>query len=415
MGTITSPEVVTFGCRLNASEADDILAAAIAADAGDAVVVNTCAVTGEAERQARQAIRRLRRERPERRILVTGCAAEVQPEAYAAMAEVDRVIANAEKARAQSYLRPGGRLRCGSGRTRTVRAQPRRPRVYLRVQNGCDHRCTFCVIPMGRGPARSVPVAEVAARARALVAEGAAEIVLTGVDVTAWGADLGQGERLGRLVRRLLAEVPELARLRLSSLDPAEVDDELWEVIAGDERLLPHLHLSLQSGDDLILKRMKRRHSRRDAVAFCERVRRLRPDVALGADLIAGFPTESDTAFANTLALVDDCGLSHLHVFPYSPRPETPAARMPQVLVDVRRERAARLRARGNIALAARLAAQVGMRSRAMVEESRHGVAFARSDDYAPVAIHRDAPAGAVLPVVFTAAEPGRLIARVAA
>ena len=415
MGTITSPEVVTFGCRLNASEADDILAAAIAADAGDAVIVNTCAVTAEAERQARQAIRRLRRERPERRILVTGCAAQIRPDGFSKMAEVDRVIANGDKARAESYLASGQAAPRASAGARGGRPQPRRARAYVQVQNGCDHRCTFCVIPFGRGAARSVPVAEVAARARALVAEGAAEIVLTGVDVTAWGADLGHGERLGGLVRRLLAEVPELARLRLSSLDPAEIDDELWEVIAGEERLLPHLHLSLQSGDDLILKRMKRRHSRAAAIGFCERARRLRPGVALGADLIAGFPTETDAAFANTLALVDDCGLSHLHVFPYSPRPETPAARMPQVPAGVRRERAARLRARGNVALAARLAGQVGLRSRAMVEESRSGVAFARSDDYAPVTIDREAPAGAVLPVVYTGAQPGRLLARVAA
>jgi threonylcarbamoyladenosine tRNA methylthiotransferase MtaB len=422
MSTSTSaPEVVTFGCRLNASETGAIRAAAAAGGARDAVIVNTCAVTAEAERQARQAIRRLRRERPDRLVFATGCAAQIHPAQFAQMPEVDRVVGNAGKLGPESYAPDGERVQVGgiedapapvAGQVHSLES---RARAYVQVQNGCDHRCTFCVIPFGRGPSRSVPLAEVAAQTRALLESGAAEIVLTGVDVTAWGADLGPGQALGDLVRGLLAAVPELTRLRLTSLDLAEIDGALWDLIATEERLLPHLHLSLQSGDDLILKRMKRRHSRAEAIAFCDRARALRPEVSLGADLIAGFSTETEAAFANTLALVGDCGLSTLHVFPYSARAGTPAARMPQVPIAVRRERAARLRAVGQAALSARLASQVGTRSRVLVEESREGAAFARADDYAPVRVDREAPQGSVLPVLFTGAEPGRLIARAAA
>jgi len=419
MKTRTSaPEVVTFGCRLNTSESEAIRAAAAAGGAGDAVIFNTCAVTAEAERQARQAIRRIRRERPDQRIIVTGCAAQIRPGQFDQMTEVDRVLGNADKLRARSFAAAGARVQVGDIDTETalaashVHSPKGRVRAYVQVQNGCDHRCTFCVIPFGRGKSRSMSVAEVAMQIRTLLESGAAEIVLAGVDVTAWGADLGEGLALGNLVCGLLEAVPELTRLRLTSLDPAEIDEVLWDVITSEERLLPHLHLSLQSGDDLILKRMKRRHSRNDAIAFCERVRAQRPEISLGADFIAGFPTESDDAFANTLALVDDCGLSFLHVFPYSVRSGTPAARMPQVPVEVRRQRARRLRAKGQAALDTYLAAQVGTRSRVLVEENRKGEAVARADDYASVRIDGGAPTGAVLPVRFIGVEPGRLIAR---
>lgn len=419
MKTRTSaPEVVTFGCRLNASESEAIRAAAVAGGAGDAVIFNTCAVTAEAERQARQAIRRIRRERPGQRIIVTGCAAQIRPGQFDQMTEVDRVLGNADKLRAQSFAAIGARIQVGEVDTDTALAVPRvhnlkgRVRAYVQVQNGCDHRCTFCVIPFGRGQSRSMSVAEVVMQTRALLESGAAEIVLAGVDVTAWGADLGEGLSLGNLVCGLLEAVPELTRLRLTSLDLAEIDEVLWDVITSEERLLPHLHLSLQSGDDLILKRMKRRHSRNDAIAFCERVKAQRPEISLGADFIAGFPTESDDAFANTLALVDDCGLSFLHVFPYSMRSGTPAARMPQVPIEVRRQRARRLRAKGQAALDTYLAAQVGARSSVLVEENRGDEAVARADDYASVRIEGVAPVGAVLPVRFVGVEPGRLIAR---
>ena len=416
--------VVTLGCRLNAFESDAIRAAAARAGARDLVVVNTCAVTAEAERQARQAIRRARRERPAAHIVATGCAAQIRPQAFAAMPEVNRVLGNADKLRPEAYA-PATALTAG-GAVGDIEARPPPPppvvqhcgdraRALLQVQNGCDHSCTFCVIPQGRGPGRSLSRAAVRAQARALLDAGVRELVLTGVDIASWGRDLPGSPRLGALVRDLLWFLPARARLRLSSLDPAGLDEGLWAAFADDERLLPHLHLSLQAGDDLVLKRMKRRHTRADAVALCQRARRLRPDVAFGADLIAGFPTESDAAFANTLAMVGDCGLAYLHVFPYSPRPGTPAARMPQVPPPVRRGRAARLRALGAAALAARLAAQVGRRSRVLVEQAQGAGAFARADDYAPVQLHGGAwRAGTVAAVRYIAAEPGRLVARAA-
>ncbi|MFZ2005905.1 MAG: tRNA (N(6)-L-threonylcarbamoyladenosine(37)-C(2))-methylthiotransferase MtaB, partial [Stellaceae bacterium] len=346
------PEIVTFGCRLNAFESEVIRRAAGEAGLSDAVIVNTCAVTAEAERQARQAIRRARREHPDARIIVTGCAATLAPQRYAAMPEVDRVLDNAAKLRAESYADPhpstpaawappsaaSGRGAFsfplphagegGSGRSPET-GEGLRIRAYLQVQQGCDHRCTFCIIPYARGPSRSVPPGTVIHQARAMIEAGVREIVLTGVDLTAYGADLPDNPSLGALARRLLTEVPELPRLRLSSLDPSEIDDALWALFAEEERLMPHLHLSLQAGDDLILKRMKRRHSRAQAIDTARRARMLRPEVAIGADLIAGFPTEDEAMFHNSLDLVEECRITFLHVFPYSPRPGTPAARMP--------------------------------------------------------------------------------------
>ncbi|HEV2300743.1 MAG TPA: tRNA (N(6)-L-threonylcarbamoyladenosine(37)-C(2))-methylthiotransferase MtaB, partial [Stellaceae bacterium] len=339
-------EIITFGCRLNALESEVIRRAARAAGLEDAIVVNTCAVTAEAERQARQAIRRARREHPQARILVTGCAAEIMPQRYAAMPEVDRVLGNAAKLKPESY-REGSLPDAAGAAPPLVDGFEGRARAYLQVQQGCDHRCTFCVIPLGRGPSRSLPFEEIVTAARRLVAAGYREIVLTGVDLTAYGADLAGRASLGAMLRRLLLAAPEIARLRLSSLDPAEIDDELWRLIGEEPRLMPHLHLSLQAGDDVILKRMKRRHSRDEAIAVARRARALRPEIALGADLIAGFPTETEAMFAKSLDLVAECGLAFLHVFPFSARPGTPAARMPQVAAAAVRERAARLRAAG--------------------------------------------------------------------
>jgi threonylcarbamoyladenosine tRNA methylthiotransferase MtaB len=391
---MAAPEIITFGCRLNAFESEIIRRAAGEAGLGDAVIVNTCAVTAEAERQARQAIRRARRERPDARIIVTGCSATLAPSRYAAMPEVDAVLDNDAKLRAKSYapLAPTPILPRLRGReTQSAGALPPpqagegwgggRARAYLQVQQGCDHRCTFCIIPYARGASRSVPVDSVVAQARELIAGGVREIVLTGVDLTAYGADLPEGPSLGKLARRLLAEIPELPRLRLSSLDPSEIDDELWALFAGEPRLMPHLHLSLQAGDDLILKRMKRRHSRAQAIDAVRRARGLRPDVAIGADLIAGFPTEDEAMFRNSLDLVAECGIAFLHVFPYSPRPNTPAARMPSVAPEIVRERAARLREAGAATLAAELSSRIGAVGEVLIEKPGLG----RAEFYAAV------------------------------
>jgi threonylcarbamoyladenosine tRNA methylthiotransferase MtaB len=368
-------DVVTFGCRLNITESESIRRAASGLE--DAVVVNTCAVTAEAVRQARQTIRRIKRERPSARIAVTGCAAQTEPATFAAMPEVDRVIGNEEKLDPRTWVDDGARIAVGDimavqrHAAQAVDSIEGHTRAFLQVQNGCDHRCTFCIIPFGRGKSRFVPLDECVARARRLAARGHRELVLTGVDITSYG---GPGTpRLGTLVKRLLKDVPELARLRLSSIDSVEADDDLLDAIANEPRLMPHLHLSLQAGDDLILKRMKRRHTRTDAIAFCNRVRRLRPDVAFGADIIAGFPTETDDMFARSLDLVEECGLTQLHVFPFSPRPGTPAARMPQVDRAVIKQRAARLRATGEAALARHLEAQVGHRRLVLTERGGIG------------------------------------------
>ena len=367
-------EVITFGCRLNAFESEVIRRAAAAAGLTGSVIVNTCAVTAEAERQARQAIRRARRQHPEARIVVTGCAAHLSPERYAALPEVDRVLDNQAKLLPQSYLPENAAL------PDPIETAPHlvdgfegKCRAFLQVQQGCDHRCTFCIIPYARGASRSVPMGIIADQARRLVAADYQEIVLTGVDMTAYGTDLPGRPSLGQMVRRLLAAVPELQRLRLSSLDPAEIDAELWRLLDEEERLMPHLHLSLQAGDDLILKRMKRRHSRDQAVAVAQHARALRPEVALGADLIAGFPTETEEMFGRTLDLIGECGLAFVHVFPYSMRAGTPAARMPQLPGAVIKERAVRLRAAAEAALAAELSARVGSETDVLIERPGMG------------------------------------------
>ncbi|HEY0301913.1 MAG TPA: tRNA (N(6)-L-threonylcarbamoyladenosine(37)-C(2))-methylthiotransferase MtaB, partial [Rhizomicrobium sp.] len=330
-------EIVTFGCRLNAYESEAIRARAAEAGLRDAVIVNTCAVTAEAVRQSRQAIRRLRREKPDARIVVTGCAAQVQPQIYAAMAEVDLVLGNEEKLARRSYEEPGARVRVNDILSvretagQMVDSFEGHTRAFLQIQNGCDHRCTFCIIPYARGNSRSVGMGEVIAEARRLTEAGFPELVLTGVDLTSYGGDLPGAPTLGQLVRKILKLVPAVKRLRLSSIDSIEADPELMVAVAEEERLMPHFHLSVQSGDDMILKRMKRRHARADTIAFCDAVRRARPQASFGADFIAGFPTETETMFQQTLNLVGEAGLSVLHVFPFSARPGTPAARMPQL------------------------------------------------------------------------------------
>ncbi|MBM3600054.1 MAG: tRNA (N(6)-L-threonylcarbamoyladenosine(37)-C(2))-methylthiotransferase MtaB [Alphaproteobacteria bacterium] len=409
---MSGTEVITFGCRLNAYESEVIRVQAASAGLADTVIVNTCAVTGEAERQARQTIRRLRRERPKARIVVTGCAAQIDPAGFAAMPEVDRVIGNAEKLSAESFM-PEQTQRIAVNDIMSVKetashliagfAGPGfagRARAFVQVQQGCDHRCTFCIIPFGRGNSRSVPMGEIVSQTRLLVARGCREIVLTGVDLTAYGADLPGRPSLGQMVRRLLAQVPDLARLRLSSLDPVEVDDDLFRLIAAEERLMPHLHLSLQAGDDMVLKRMKRRHSRADAVDLCRRLRGLRSDIVFGADLITGFPTETAAMFASTLDLVDECDLTFLHVFPYSQRKGTSAARMPQVPVAERRERARRLRAVGAAALQRHLRSQLGAIVDVLIEENGQG----HTRHYAPITVVDAAGASAPL-------QPGAIVA----
>ncbi|HXC56520.1 MAG TPA: tRNA (N(6)-L-threonylcarbamoyladenosine(37)-C(2))-methylthiotransferase MtaB [Rhizomicrobium sp.] len=386
-----SVQIVTFGCRLNAYESEAIRARAGEAGLADAVIVNTCAVTAEAVRQSRQAIRRARRARPDAKIIVTGCAAQTEPQTYAAMAEVDLVLGNAEKLTARAYgdfaaserVRVNDIMSVRETAGQMVDSFEGHTRAFLQVQNGCDHRCTFCVIPFGRGNSRSVPMGAIIAEARRLTAAGYPELVLTGVDLTSYGADLPGAPTLGALVRKLLKLVPQARRLRLSSIDSIEADAELMAAIAEEERLMPHFHLSAQSGDDLILKRMRRRHTRRDTILFCETVRRLRPNAAFGADLIAGFPTETEAMFQQTMKLVDEAGLSTLHVFPFSARAGTPAARMPQVDKAVAKDRAQRLRAKGEAAAAARLAALAGSTQTLLVERSGLG----RTECFAPVAI----------------------------
>jgi threonylcarbamoyladenosine tRNA methylthiotransferase MtaB len=422
---MSAPEILTFGCRLNAFESEVMRGHAGAAGLGDAVIVNTCAVTAEAERQARQAIRRARRERPDARIIVTGCAAQIDPAGYAAMPEVDHVLGNAEKLQADSFRRlaDGGAARVVVDDIMAVRETAghlvagfgERTRAFLQVQQGCDHRCTFCIIPFGRGPSRSVPMGEIVQQVRTLVEGGTREIVLTGVDITAYGGDLPGRPALGQMVRRLLAQVPELPRLRLSSLDPVEVDEELVRLIGSEARLMPHLHLSLQSGDDMILKRMKRRHSRDDAIDLCARLRAARPDIVFGADLIAGFPTESATMFENSLRLVEECGLTFLHVFPYSARAGTPAARMPQVTGTLRRERAARLRAAGDAARRRFFESRIGRESRVLVEKNEDGKASGHCEHFAPVRLQEAAPAGTVVMARITGTTDSELIGRLAA
>ena len=397
---MSEPLIVTLGCRLNAYESEVMRRHAADASLGDCVIVNTCAVTGEAVRQAEQAIRRLRRERPDARLIVTGCAAQIEPGRFVAIDGVDHVVGNAEKLAPATYraLAAETLARVAVNDIMSVREQAAhmidgfgtRARAYVQIQNGCDHRCTFCIIPMGRGPSRSVPAGEVVAQIEKLVETGYPEIVLTGVDITAYGADLPGRMSLGRLVKQILAHVPELARLRLSSIDQVEADALLLDAIATEPRLMPHLHLSLQAGDDMILKRMKRRHLRDDAIRFCDAVRRLRPDVVFGADLIAGFPTETEDMFARTLDLVDACGLTYIHVFPFSPRNGTPAARMPQLDRATVKERAARLRAKGEAAHTRYLDCLEGRRIEILMEREDVG----RTPQFAEVRLDRSAPVG---------------------
>jgi threonylcarbamoyladenosine tRNA methylthiotransferase MtaB len=396
-GETRAVEVVTFGCRLNTLDSEAIRRAAPSDLAEDLVVLNTCAVTGEAVRQARQTIRRIARERPQARIVVTGCAAQTEPETFADMPEVFQVLGNglkADPAAWASFSEPDTlRVRVPEPGTEGPLAAygataDGRTRAFVQVQTGCDHRCTFCIIPYGRGPSRSAALGEIVDQVQSLVAEGVREIVLTGVDLTSWGHDLPGTPRLGRLVSGLLKHVPDLPRLRLSSLDCIEIDDALLQAIADEPRLMPHLHLSLQAGDDLTLKRMKRRHLRDDAIRLCAELRRLRPELVFGADFITGFPTETDEMFAGTLDMVEACGLTHLHVFPFSPRRGTPAARMPQVPRDIAKERAARLREAGRQALARHLDAQIGRRLTVLSEQGGQG----RAEDFTLVRLPGIAP-----------------------
>lgn len=407
------PEIVTFGCRLNTYESEVMRTHARNAGLGDVVIVNTCAVTSEAERQARQTIRKLRRERPDARIVVTGCAAQIDPQRFAAMPEVDQVLGNQEKLQPESWgLAPAAKVLVNDIMSvketagHLIGGFEDRARAFVQVQQGCDHRCTFCIIPFGRGPSRSVPIGGIVEQVQALVKAGYNEVVLSGVDITSFGPDLPGAPSLGQMVRRLLACVPELPRLRLSSLDCIEMDEDLWRLIESEPRLMPHLHLSLQAGDDMILKRMKRRHGRADAVAFCERVRSLRPDVVFGADFIAGFPTETDDMFENTLRMVEECGLTWLHVFPYSPRPGTPAARMPQIDGAIRKERAARLRAVGALAEARTLAALVGRTASVLVEKDDLG----RTEHFAEIRLGRVLPPGSLVQAAITGVVDGKLV-----
>ena len=397
---MSEPLIVTLGCRLNAYESEVMRRHASDAGLDDCIIVNTCAVTAEAVRQAEQTIRRLRRERPGARLVVTGCAAQIEPERFAEMAGVDHVVGNAEKLAPETFkaLATDTLAEVAVNDIMSVRETAlhmidgfgSRARAYLQIQNGCDHRCTFCIIPMGRGPSRSVPAGEVVAQARRLVEVGYPEIVLTGVDMTSYGADLPGDMSLGRLAKQVLKHVPELSRLRLSSIDQVEADRHLIDVVASEPRLMPHLHLSMQAGDDMILKRMKRRHLRDDAIRFCDEVRRLRPDVVFGADLIAGFPTETDEMFERTLDIVDACGLTYLHVFPYSPRKGTPAARMPQVSRATIKERAARLRAKGEATHSSYLDRLAGRRTEILMEREDLG----RTPHFAEVRLDRPVPIG---------------------
>ncbi|KAB2849760.1 MAG: tRNA (N(6)-L-threonylcarbamoyladenosine(37)-C(2))-methylthiotransferase MtaB [Hyphomicrobiaceae bacterium] len=412
------PRVISFGCRLNSVEGNVMAAHARAAGLKDAVIVNSCAVTQEAVRQGQQSIRRMRRENPSAKLIATGCAVQTDPKRFAAMGEIDNVIGNAEKLDRAAWLRladnsasaprvdVGEIMQVTTTASHMVAAAGSRSRAFLEVQNGCDHRCTFCIIPFGRGPSRSVPASDVIDGARRLVDAGHIEIVLTGVDITSYGADLSPRLTLGSLVRRLLREVKGLTRLRLSSIDQVEADPELMRAIAEEDRLMPHLHLSLQAGSDMILKRMRRRHLRADAIKFCEDARRLRPDIAFGADLIAGFPTETEEMFAASERLVDDCGLTFLHVFPFSARPGTPAARMPQLDRALVRERAGRLREKGAAALARHLHGEIGKVRDVLAEQPSCG----RTPQFAEVRLQSPLASGTLAQVRVMGVEGARLV-----
>ncbi|WP_224549488.1 tRNA (N(6)-L-threonylcarbamoyladenosine(37)-C(2))-methylthiotransferase MtaB [Mesorhizobium sp. CA16] len=421
--TTTGIDVVTFGCRLNTYESEVMRREAESAGLGElnggAFIFNTCAVTAEAVRQAKQAIRKARRENPSARIIVTGCAAQTEPQNFAAMDEVDLVLGNEEKLKANSYralpdfgvndtekARVNDIFSVRETASHMVDAIEGRARAFVQVQNGCDHRCTFCIIPYGRGNSRSVPMGAVVEQVKRLAGNGYAEIVLTGVDMTSFGADLPGAPKLGKLVKTILRQVPDVKRLRLSSIDSIEADDDLLDAIATEQRLMPHLHLSLQSGDDMILKRMKRRHLRDQSIRFCEDVRKLRPGIVFGADIIAGFPTETEAMFENSEKIVEECGLTHLHVFPFSPREGTPAARMPQVRREVVKTRAARLRAAGETAYRHHLSSLSGTRQSILVERDGLG----RTEGFTPAAIDAGAP-GEIVDAMVAGHDGARLIA----
>jgi threonylcarbamoyladenosine tRNA methylthiotransferase MtaB len=398
-----APEIVTFGCRLNTYESEVMRQLSENAGLEDTVIVNTCAVTNEATRQARQTIRKIARERPGAKIIVTGCAAQIEPESFATLPGVARVIGNQEKLEAKTWrdafsplteqIAVNDIMSVRETAAHLIDGFTDRARAYVQVQNGCDHRCTFCIIPYGRGPSRSVPAGEVVTQIRRLVEADYKEIVLTGVDMTSWGGDLPGTPKLGRLVRQILKGAPDLARLRLSSIDPVEIDDELMDMIESEARLMPHLHLSIQAGDDMILKRMKRRHSRADVIALTRRLRASRPEIALGADLIAGFPTETDEMFENTVRLIDECEIAFAHVFPFSPKAGTPAARMPQVSRAIAKARAQTLRARGAERLQAHLARQSSGETDLLAERDN----FARAPNFTPVRLATAAAAGTLV------------------
>ena len=409
------PEIITFGCRLNIYESEVMRTHAANAGLGeDAIIVNTCAVTSTAEAQARKAIRKARRKNPNAKIIVTGCSAQVNPDMYSQMDEVDRVIGNDEKLKAQTWIDPSDAkvsvndiMAVEETAGHLIEGFDGHARAFIQVQNGCNHRCTFCIIPYGRGNSRSVPIGEIAQQVRKLVDRGYKEIVFTGVDVTDYGLDLPGKPTLGQMIRRVLALVPELPRLRLSSIDPVEIDEDLWTLIAEEPRLMPHLHLSLQAGDDMVLKRMKRRHLRQDVIDCCKRARKLRPDVAFGADIIAGFPTETDAMFQNTLDIVEECDLTFLHVFPYSEREGTPAARMPQVQHAVRTERAAKLREAGENQLSKFLRNHINRTRQVVVEKEKYG----HTEHFAPVVLDKAYDAGTLLTVRVTGIENNKLTA----
>lgn len=422
-GVRNGVDIVTFGCRLNAYESEvmrrEAQAAALDALEGGAIIVNTCAVTGEAVRQARQAIRKARRDNPAARIIVTGCAAQTDPSGFASMDEVDLVLGNEEKLKSQSYralpdfgvnlfekVRVNDIMEVRETASHMVDAIEGRARAFVQVQNGCDHRCTFCIIPYGRGNSRSVPMGGVVEQVKRLVGNGFHEVVLTGVDLTSYGGDLPGSPRLGRLVQTILRQVPDLSRLRLSSIDSIEADEALMEVLAAEARLMPHLHLSLQAGDDMVLKRMKRRHLRADSIRFCADVRRLRPDIVFGADIIAGFPTETEAMFENSLRIVEECGLTHLHVFPFSPREGTPAARMPQVDRRTVKERAARLREAGERAYRRHLDGLIGTSQRVLVEQDGIG----RTEGFVVAAVEAGRP-GEIVEVAIAGHDGEKLLA----
>ncbi len=409
-----SVDVVTMGCRLNAYESEVMRKHAASAGLRDTTIINTCAVTSEAERQARQMIRRTKRENPDQKVIVTGCAAQIHPESFAEMDEVSLVLGNQEKMQAASFVMPEQHeavrvndiMELRETASHMVEAFTEQTRAFVQIQNGCNHRCTFCIIPFGRGNSRSVPMGEVVAEIRTLVERGYKEVVFTGVDISAYGEDLPNTPTLGALVKRVLKAVPELPRLRLSSIDAVEVDDTLYDVIASEERLMPHLHISLQAGNDMVLKRMKRRHNRQDALDFCGKVRGLRPDMVFGADIIAGFPTESDAMFANTLALVEEAGLQYLHVFPYSEREGTPAAKMPQVDGRVRKERAALLRAAGEKQLQQFMQGKVGDVMQVLVEQQGRG----HSEQFADVRVPDDLRVGEIYTMKALAVQGDALV-----